>query len=132
MVLFVKQDGMGRRANWLSSPVYSLGSNSNPVLSGSTSFALPQLSHSPGTLLLQQAPPFQKTILASLTSAVSRLHLFPSFHPIIAQLTSKRPPNDPHARAVRLPHSGLGLQGARYRRVPPRSKSPKLSSGKTI
>lgn len=52
------------RANWLSSPrVYFLGPNSNPVLSGPSSIAPPTewLSHRPGTLLLQPAPPFQKT-----------------------------------------------------------------------
>lgn len=62
-------------------------------------------------------------ILQSLTSAVSRLHLFPSVHLMIAQLTSTRPESPSPQRRPLV--SGLELQAVHYRREPPRSSSPR-------
>lgn len=78
MVLFAfaKQEGWGGLTGLAPPPprVYFLGPNSNPVLSGPSSIAphTEWLSHRPGTLLLQPAPPFQKTIYPLRSDLCSR------------------------------------------------------------
>lgn len=136
LVCVCEASGMGR-ANWLSSPpprVYFLGPNSNPVLSGPSSIAPPTewLSHRPGTLLLQPAPPFQKTIYPLRSDLCSRRS------PPVSKLSSYyRTANFQMARMTLTPaRQCASLRAGTADCLVPQSDTKKqvskLSTGKTI